>query len=57
MKGSVVIVLNICKTLIPCAGIFRIVHSHNMNNHPIDHLYMSIGLGVEGSLFSEFGVH
>jgi hypothetical protein len=57
MKGSVVAVLNIWEALIPGAGMFRIVHPEDMHDHSIDHLCLSIGLGVEGSGLGEFGVH
>jgi hypothetical protein len=49
MKGSIVAMLNIRKTLIPCGGIFGVVHSQDIRNHLVDYLYMFIGLGVEGS--------
>ena len=57
MKGSVVAVLNIWETLIPGAGMFRIVHPQDMHNHSINRLHLSIGLGVEGGGLGEFGVH
>ena len=57
MKSSVIAMINIRKALIPYVGMFRIVHSHNMHNHPIDYLYFSICLGVEGSRFSDLGIH
>ena len=57
MKGSVVAVLNIWETLIPSVGMFRIVHLQDMHDHSIDHLHLSIDLGVEGHNLCEFGVH
>ena len=57
MKSSVIAMLNIRKDLILCVGMFRIVHSQNMNNHPVDYLCLSIGLGTEGSRFGELGIH
>jgi hypothetical protein len=56
MYGSIVVVLNIGKYLIPCVGILGIVHAHNMHNHEVDDLGLSIHLGVEGSAFGELGV-
>jgi hypothetical protein len=41
--------LDIGKTLIPFAGIFLIVHAHDMYNNLIDDLSLAIYLGVEGS--------
>ena len=57
VKGSIVAMLNIWETLIPCSGMFRIVHLHDMHDHSIDHLSLSIDLRVEGSGLGEFGVH
>ena len=37
--------LKIHKDFIPRVGMFGIVHSHNMHNHPIDHICRSIDLG------------
>ena len=48
--------LNIGKTLIPCVGMFLIVHEHDMYDHPIDDLSLAIYLGVEGSGFGELGI-
>jgi hypothetical protein len=48
--------LNIGKTLIPCAGVLGIVHAQDMHDHPIDDLSLAICLGVEGSGFGELGV-
>jgi hypothetical protein len=38
MYGSVVTVLNIGKTLIPCAWMLGIVHVQDMHDHPVDDL-------------------
>jgi len=57
VKGSVVVVLNIWENLIPCAGMLRIVHPQDMDDHFTDRLYLSISLGVEGGGLGEFGVH
>jgi hypothetical protein len=48
--------LDIWKTLIPCAGVLGIVHAHDMYDHPIDDLSLAICLGVEGSGFGELGI-
>jgi hypothetical protein len=48
--------LNIGKTLIPCAGVLGIVHAHDMYDHLIDDLSLAICLGVEGSGFGELGI-
>jgi hypothetical protein len=42
MEGFVVAMLNIRKDFIPCAWMFGVVHSQNMHNHFVDHLYFSI---------------
>jgi hypothetical protein len=56
MYGSVVVALNIGKTLIPCAGMLGIVHAQDMHDHLVDDLGLAIYLGVEGSGFGELGV-
>jgi hypothetical protein len=56
MYGFVVIVLNIGKTLIPCAWMLGIVHVQDMHDHPIDDLGLAICLGEEGHGFGEHGV-
>ena len=56
MYGSIVTVLSIGKTLIPCAQMFVILHAQHMHDHPIDDLGLAIRLGVEGSGFGELGV-
>jgi hypothetical protein len=56
MESPVVTMLNIGETLIPCTWMPRIVHAQDVHNHPIDDLYLSIGLGVESSGFCELGV-
>jgi hypothetical protein len=48
--------LDIGKTLIPCAGVLGIVHAQDMYDHPIDDLSLAIYLGVEGSGFGELGI-
>jgi hypothetical protein len=48
--------LDIEKTIIPCAGVLRIVHAWDMYDHPIDDLNLAIYLGVEGSGFAELGI-
>jgi hypothetical protein len=56
MESLVVVVLNIGKTLIPCMQMLRVIHVQDVHNHLIDDLCLAIGLGVEGSGFSELGV-
>jgi hypothetical protein len=56
MYGFVVIVLNIGKTLIPCAWMLGIVHAENVHDHHVDDLSLAIRLGVEGRGFGELGV-
>jgi hypothetical protein len=56
MYGSVVNVLNIGKTLIPCAHMLGIVHAQYLHDHPVDDLNATISLGVEGSGFGEIDV-
>jgi hypothetical protein len=56
MESPVVAVMNIGKTLIPCAWILRVIHAQDVHNHPINDLYLDISLRVEGSGFSELGV-
>ena len=48
--------LDIGNTLIPCTGVFWIVHVQDMYDHPIDDLSLVIYLGVEGSGFGELGI-
>jgi hypothetical protein len=56
MYDSIVIVLNIGKTLIPCAWMLGIVHVQNMHDHLVDDLGLAICLGVEGLGFGKLGV-
>ena len=49
MKIYIVVMLNKGMGLFPHVGMFGIVHSHNMHSHHIDHLSLSIGLGVKRS--------
>jgi hypothetical protein len=37
--------------------VFGIVHPHDMDNHLVDYLYLSISLWVEGNQFGQIGVH
>lgn len=57
VKGSVVAVMNIRQVIVPCVGVFIIVHPNNMYNHPIDYFYLSISLGMEGNWLCELGIH
>jgi hypothetical protein len=56
MQGSVVAMLNIRETLIPCARVLGIIHAQYMHNHLIYNLNLAIFLGVEGHGFGELGV-
>jgi hypothetical protein len=56
MQGSVVAILDIGMTLIPCAGVFLILHVQDMYDHSIDELSLAICLAVEGSGFGELGI-
>jgi hypothetical protein len=56
MYGSVVDVLNIRKTLIPCVGMLGFVNSQDMHDPPVDGISLAIRLGVEGNGFGELGV-
>jgi hypothetical protein len=56
MQGSIVAILDTGKTLIPCEGVFLIVHAQDMYDHPIEDLSLAIYLGVEGSVFGELGI-
>jgi hypothetical protein len=56
MHGSIVVVLNIGKNLIPCVGMLGIVHAQDMHDHLVDDLDLAIHLGVEGGGFGELGV-
>jgi hypothetical protein len=56
MENHIVVLLNIGKTLIPCTQMLRVVHVQDVQNHLIDDLCLTIGLGVESSGFSELGV-
>jgi hypothetical protein len=54
MERLVVTVLNIGETLIPSMCMLIILHAQDMHNHPIDELYLDIGLRVESSGFVSF---
>jgi hypothetical protein len=56
MYGSIVVVLNIGKTLIPGFGVLGILHAQDVHDHQVDDLSLSILLGVEGSGLGELGV-
>jgi hypothetical protein len=56
MQGSVVAMLDIGKTLIPCVRVLGIIHAQDMHNHSIYDLSLAICLGVEGHGFGELGV-
>jgi hypothetical protein len=56
MQGSVVAMLDIGKTLIPCVRVLLIIHVKDMHNHSIYNLGLTICLGVEDHGFGELGV-
>jgi hypothetical protein len=56
MQGSVVAMLEIGKTLIPCARVLGIIHAQDIHDHSIYDLSLAICLGVEGCGFGELGV-
>jgi hypothetical protein len=56
MQGSVVSMLDIEKTLIPCARVLGIIHAQDMHGHSIYDLGLAICLGVEGRGFGDLGV-
>ena len=56
MKGSVVAMMDIGKTLILCVRVLGIIHVQNMHDHLIYDLGLTICLGVEGHGFGELGV-
>jgi hypothetical protein len=56
MQGLVVAILDIGKTLIPCARVLAIIHAQDMHDHLIYDLSLAIFMGVEGHGFCEIGV-
>jgi hypothetical protein len=56
MYGSILVVLNIGKTLIPGVGVLVILHVKYLHDHLVDDLSLAIHLGVEGSGLGELGV-
>jgi hypothetical protein len=56
MQGSIVAMMDIGKTFIPCARVLGIIHVQDMHNHLIYNLGLTIFLGVEGHGFGELGV-
>ena len=56
MYVSIVVVLNIGKTLILCVGVLGIVNMQDMHDHTVDDLGLAILPGVEGGGFGELGV-
>jgi hypothetical protein len=56
MQASVVAMLNIGYTIIPCTMVLGIKHVQDMHDHLIYDLILSIYLGVEGRGFDELGV-
>ena len=56
MKIYVVVMLHKREDFIPCAWIFGFLHPQDVHDHPIDHLCLTINLGMEGSGFGELGV-
>ena len=56
MQGSIVAILDIGKTLIPCMRVLGIIHAQDMHDHSIYDLGLAICPGVEGRGFGELGV-
>ena len=56
MQGSVVAMLNIGETLLPCVRVLGIIHAQDMHDHSIYDHGLAIFLGVEGRGFAELGV-
>jgi hypothetical protein len=56
MKGSIVYMMNIGETLIPCEKLIGIIHAQDMHDHSIYDLGLAICMGVEGHGFGELGV-
>ena len=56
MNSSIVDVLHIRKAIIPLTWMFIVMHCQYVHDHLIDHFYLSIDLGMEGSGFGELGV-
>jgi hypothetical protein len=56
MQGSVVAMLDIGKTLIPCVRVLGIIHVHDMHDHLVYDLGLAICMGVEGRGFGEISV-
>jgi hypothetical protein len=48
--------MDIGKTLIPCARVLGIIHVQDMHDHSIYNLGLAICLGVEGHVFGELGI-
>jgi hypothetical protein len=53
MQGSVVAMLEIGETLIPCVKVLGIIHEQDMQDHSIYDLSLAICLGVEGHGFGK----
>jgi hypothetical protein len=56
MYFSVVVVLNIVKTLIVGEGVLKVINVKDVHDHPVDQIGLDILMGVEGSGFGELGV-
>jgi hypothetical protein len=56
MQGSIVVMMDIGKTLFPPVRVIGIIHAQDMHDHSIYDLGLVICLGVEGHGFSELGV-
>ena len=56
MHGSVVAMLDIGNSLIPCARVLGILHVQDMHDRSVDDLSLAIRLGVEGDGFGDIGV-
>jgi len=57
VKSFVVVMLNTRKDFISCIWIIWVVHSKDMYNHHVYYLCLSIGMGMEGNRFNQFGLN
>ena len=55
VENSVVVMLDIGETFIPCALILQVVHAQNVYDHPVDDLFLAISLSMERCGLSEPG--
>ena len=56
MEKSVIIVLLIGMSLIPCSWMLGVVHAEYVNYHHVDELCLAVSLGIECSRHGELGL-